>query len=209
MPVLVCRDLEKLELQGIHGFENLEFLKNLSALLHLDVSESGVRNLRGLRHLSSLEILKLKGSDLETVGCESYEGLLTELDFSDCSWLFNVDGLGNIKNLETVNLTQCSQLKSLKGLRNLNMMQSLDLTGCKSLVNLDGLENQPQLRYVKVDRCVSLNNIDALQATTKLRTFDWINCPLLETKEVEELLVKFPNLDEWPDVTNRHGTRKP
>jgi hypothetical protein len=52
----------------------------------------------------------------------------------------NVDGLTDLKALQTLNLSSCYHLHNVDGLKNLKALQTLDLSDCMWLANVDGLK---------------------------------------------------------------------
>ncbi|WP_238381275.1 leucine-rich repeat protein [Mariniblastus fucicola] len=199
-PVLNCPKLKRLNLSRIHGFKDLEFLRNEENIEMLDLRESGLRSLKGLRHCWKLKKIQVVGSGLTTIGCDIVEAPIQEIDFQDCDWLVDLEGLGNIKNLFSVNLKGCSSLKRLKSISQLTDMEYLDLTGCRSLETLDDLQSMPHVQHVVIKGCISLENVDGLLKLPSLKSLDWSDCPLLKTEDIELLRQKFPSLVEDKDV---------
>lgn len=198
-PVVSSRALERVELRGMHGFDDLEFLRHATNLKILDVRDSGLESLGGLRHFESLVQLKLEGSSLISPGCEQSKTQLVELDFKDCDWLLNLDGLENIAGLESVSFEGCYSLKDLRGLANLEKMDLLNLSGCRSLKNLDDIPELIQPEHVVVDGCLELDNVDGLLKLKDLKIFEWLDCPKLNDEKLKKIRERFPQLQETRD----------
>jgi Leucine-rich repeat (LRR) protein len=133
IPVLACKNLIRLDLSGLHAFKDLQFLNQLQKLELLKISDSGARSLIGLDRLVSLQELEVKGSELETIGCEVVSASIEEIDFGDCCFLIDLNGIENIPSLSAVNVSQCDQLRNINGLIGLPSLQLFDWADCDAL----------------------------------------------------------------------------
>jgi Leucine-rich repeat (LRR) protein len=195
IPELQCCELKALALREMSGFADLKFLRNMQNLRSLDVSKSGLKSLKGLSRLKSLEVLLLSGCKLESIGCEDDFTLpLDRLDFGYCKSLVDLNGIQNCKSIKTVRLNGCTRLERLTGLGQMSSLKYLDLSGCTAIESLDDLDAVPNLRHVIVNRCSSLSNVDALLHVDDLVVFAWGGCPELKIEDVKPLLQKFDPL---------------
>ena len=104
--------LETLQLDACHRLNNVDALKNFSALAYLHLNTCPVlKSVDALKNLPALERIYL----------------------IRCTQLANVDGLKNLPALKWVVLEGCTGLKNLDGLKSLPALQRVVLSGCTGL----------------------------------------------------------------------------
>lgn len=153
-------------------------------------------SLRGLRHLTMLETLRLEqcgkvtdltevgelGSlrNLGLVGCEGVVDLtplgrlshLTRLDLSSCGAVEDFGPILNLSRLRQLSLNW-TKVRSLQGFgRAFPDLDSLDLRFCPSLTSLDGLGELPSLVHLQVSGPAGLRDLSPFAALPRLRSLD-------------------------------------
>ena len=91
------------------------------------------------RPFLSRELQEAKFTDRFESVKRAFDPTVQTLDLSRSS-LVSVDGLTDLKALQTLNLSSCYHLHDVNGLKNLKALQMLDLSDCIWLANVDGLK---------------------------------------------------------------------
>jgi hypothetical protein len=131
IPDLASSNLQTLELVGLKGSMNLEFLKSASNLEHLNVTGCDLESFGGLRYLARLKEIKLCNG--EKIKSE----LTTYLDLSCSNSLKDLDGLEVFPQLQHVNASGCVQFENIDGLVVIEHLSSFNRTGCIKVKELD------------------------------------------------------------------------
>jgi Leucine-rich repeat (LRR) protein len=146
---------------------------------------------------------KLSRVDLNLSRCvklTSVDGLkdlrnLQTLNLSGCDQLTSVDGLKDLRNLQTLNLSGCGQLTSVDGLKDLRNLQSLDLSGCGQLTSVDGLKDLRNLQTLNLSGCGQLTSVDGHKDLRNLQSLDLSDCDELTSVDGLKDLRNLQSLD--------------
>ncbi|CAN1245506.1 Disease resistance protein L6 [Linum grandiflorum] len=129
-------------------------------------------NLANLNHLVELRLFHLELSGIHGLG---ELRVLETLDISDCLNLDNLGGLESLVLLEELTLTRCGRLESLPSLSNLIKLGKL-MRNCKSirwLPDVSGLEN---LNELDASGCVQLVEVTGLERLKSLKRLNLSGC---------------------------------
>jgi Leucine-rich repeat (LRR) protein len=126
------------------------------------------------------------------------------LDLGSCRELQNVDGLKELKALQSLNLRFCNQLRDVDVLKELKALQSLDLSYCNQLQNVDVLKELKALQKLNLSNCDQLQNVDVLKELKALQSLDLSFCPGLQNVDVLKELktLQTLNLSSCPGLQN-------
>ncbi|CAN1245501.1 Disease resistance protein L6 [Linum grandiflorum] len=125
-------------------------------------------NLANLNHLVELRLFHLELSGIHGLG---ELRVLETLDISDCLNLDNLGGLESLVLLEELTLTRCGRLESLPSLSNLIKLGKLVITECPFLSEVQGLgELRRSLVHLEASGCGRLANIRGLESLKSLQT---------------------------------------
>lgn len=149
------------------GLIELDELKSISGLVHVDFSESMLISIDGLQNSKDLLSIKIHSEKLETITCLKDLNNLRKVDLTVCRKLTSIDGLQNSNNLIDLKIsnTAINNLDSLSDLKNILI---LDASSCDNLQNLKGLSNSINLREIDLSRNGALTNLDGLENSHKL-----------------------------------------
>ncbi|XP_048140773.1 putative disease resistance protein At4g19050 [Rhodamnia argentea] len=124
-------NLEVLDLCGANSLTgiNLEFLRHMSKLRILNLSEIEFEQLPSLSHLTNLRELSLRGCSCSVSELDA----LKELELLDLSGtnVRSLPTLDTFTNLQQLLLRDCAKLKSLEKLESLTELEVLDISGTK------------------------------------------------------------------------------
>ncbi|KAF7849767.1 hypothetical protein BT93_L0320 [Corymbia citriodora subsp. variegata] len=153
------------ELKELPSLLNLKFLSRLSLFTCGQLTE--IKGLEGLKSLASLIVLKCGKSsvrsngpilnDDQVQGLENLKNLET-ISLYDCESLVRLD-VSQLTRLRAIALRGCSNLVEIKGLERLKSLKSLDLVGCPSVKILPDLSCFPHRQNVIVDEHWNLADV--------------------------------------------------
>ncbi|CAN1245497.1 Disease resistance protein L6 [Linum grandiflorum] len=127
-------------------------------------------NLANLNHLVELRLFHLELSGIHGLG---ELRVLETLDISDCLNLDNLGGLESLVLLEELTLTRCGRLESLPSLSNLIKLGKLVITECPFLSEVQGLgELRRSLVHLEASGCGRLANIRGLESLEALESLE-------------------------------------
>ena len=163
----------------------------------LDLSGcSSLRNIDGLRSLTSLDWLVLSGcSVLQNLDALTGHTTLTTLDLSDCVALQNVNGLKGVASLEWLCLSNCPQLRNVGGIKGLNELKKLTITESPFLENLDDLKGLASLKSLFLNDCTELRNVDGIKGLATLVNVYLEGCTKLTPQDVGSLEAALPDVN--------------
>ncbi|CAN6987258.1 unnamed protein product [Brassica oleracea var. botrytis] len=175
---------------------NPEFLVGINmSFSKLEKLWEGNKTIRNLKWLKLTEAKNLKElPDLSTAIN------LRRLDLWCCSSLILMElpfSIGNLINLENLNITGCSSLVELPfSIGNITTLKELELDGCSSLVELPfSIGNMANLKKLELNGCSSLvelpfsiGNMTNLEKT-KFNELSFVNCFKLN-QEARDLILK-------------------
>jgi Leucine-rich repeat (LRR) protein len=122
-------------------------------------------------------------------------GQILELDFSDCKGLTGLQGLPELPNLQTLNLSSCDGLRSLRGLPQLQNLQTLNLSYCNGLRSLRGLPQLQNLQTLDLIFCEGLTSLRGLPQLQNLQRLDLTGCKRLTSLQGLPQLQNLQRLD--------------
>ncbi|CAN1245507.1 Disease resistance protein L6 [Linum grandiflorum] len=147
-------------------------------------------NLANLNHLVELRLFHLELSGIHGLG---ELRVLETLDISDCLNLDNLGGLESLVLLEELTLTRCGRLESLPSLSNLIKLGKLVITECPFLSEVQGLgELRRSLVHLEASGCGRLANIRGLESLEALESLE-----LQSVKPPKVVDVDMDDDDEW------------
>jgi hypothetical protein len=82
--------------------------------------------------------------------------------------IVNLNGLQNLENAKTINVTYCPNLVNFEGLGPVTSVHKLDITGNDNLINLDGLEALGSVSELEIGYNPNLANLDGLSGLTTM-----------------------------------------
>ncbi len=130
----------------------------LKRLEHLDLSASGVTDLRGIERLTALSSLKLGGMDgLTTVRPLTSLRALESLSLALADGMAELDGLDALTGLKMLDLSGSVAVRDLRALRALRALEVLNLSNCTALADLDGVQELRALRKLDLTSCAALS----------------------------------------------------
>jgi Leucine-rich repeat (LRR) protein len=177
---------------------DMDFVADLTALQHLDLSQNKISKISGLDKLSSLRQLNLSQNQISEI--HGLDGLLS-LQYLDLRFnqIVEIKGLENLVGLKYLRLYR-NQIIELKGLNSLFCLKDLDVGG-NQLIEIKGLENLTQLEGLllhenQITKIKGLENLKALQLLFLL------NCDVREIKGLGNLI----NL-QWLEISKKFHNR--
>ncbi|XP_057830631.1 disease resistance protein L6 isoform X2 [Cryptomeria japonica] len=190
------------DIRGVHGLKNLQKLE-------IECCEE-LKELPCFAELVSLETFVLKGCskvkkvELDLVNITS----LKNFQLGGCHVLEKMEGLENMKSLETLKIEDCSELDKLPSLAELTCLREFELQTCHKLEKIKGLENMRSLEMLRIDDCPELDELPSLAQLISLKNFQLGECHKLEKIEGLENLISLemlrlnecPDLDELPSL---------
>lgn len=146
--VFDCLGLKLLNIVN-YPSEDLQDIKNIIGLEHLQITSRKLNSLSGIESLDSLMILDLaECPKLESIsGVEKCRQLHT-VKLEGCKKVDDVSCLGDLTNLKDVVLTDCGKVKSLQPLANCQALENLTFVGDTSVEDGDisSLVSLPNLK---------------------------------------------------------------
>jgi len=158
-----------------HDFANLEPLKDMTSLRHLNLRLN--KSIKGIFHLEKVPLVSLEAPECQKL--ESLEGLnTTELQGLNIagSPIKSLEPLAGAPRLQNLNaqLTEISDLEPLKDVRSL---RHLNLRLNRSIKSLLHLESVP-LATLEANECTNLDSLEGLN-TTELQDLNIEASPIM------------------------------
>ncbi|CAI0543579.1 unnamed protein product [Linum tenue] len=173
-------------------------LSELRDLEHLSFERCDQLEIPGdIWKLSKLTTLELWDSSFSNSGIivSVFPSSLKSLLISGCEPLEKLPSLANLNNLKELRLMRV-QVHEVQGLGDLRMLETLVISSGPNLGNLDGLENLLLLKTLKVENCCLLKELPSLSNLTKLQLLEISSCQLLsEIQGLGERLKNLKNLN--------------
>jgi hypothetical protein len=148
-----------------------EQLSEIGKMVFLDIEgNKEIKDLKPAAALQILEIIKAKGSGLESL--EGIEAIinLREIDVSDNDNINSLVPLSGLYNLEKINCGN-TMVKSLVPLRNMTKLRKLDLH-LTTIVDLRILKDLKNLQELDISENVSLYSLDGVNYMPELAVLD-------------------------------------
>lgn len=222
---LVESDLVEIE---VYSWEvrDLSPLGALSRLRHVGI-EADYRTLPDFSAFGALESLFInwKEQARSLLRCTSLERLnVTRFPFVDLRELSSLrrlrtlrmasgtlrrlDGISELKQLTTLDLSYCPKLESLEGIEQCERLECLELTTCKAIVDLEPLHALKNLRSLLIWNCGRINSIQPLAECTELESVQLIGDTVIEDGDLSVLLT-LPKLRIVAFARKRHYSHRP
>ncbi|CAL1410259.1 unnamed protein product [Linum trigynum] len=151
------RSLKRLAIASSNGVPNLLELMALESLSYLNGSIPSIPS--RLQFVLSFEESKLIH--------EKYSGPLSELP-----------SLANLRNLTQLTLMHIGVVE-IRGIGELRALESMEISDSPNLNNLNGLENLLLLTTLSVGSCAALERLPSLANLMKLKDLEVYQCPVL------------------------------
>jgi Leucine-rich repeat (LRR) protein len=103
---------------------------------------------------------------------------LVSLTLIGCS-LTDLSGIGELSNLEDLDLSSCYELTNIEPLAALKSLSLLNLEECIELTDLTPLSQLTTLRYLKLSDCTSITDVSPLAGLNQLELLELIGCDAL------------------------------
>ncbi len=127
------------------------------------------------------------------LGSERAKAVLDEAEAVDGTR--GVDGLKELKALQSLNLSRCRQLRNVDGLKELKALQKLNLRYCDQLQNVDGLKQLQALQSLNLSYCDQLQNVEAVATSLpNLKYLDLRGTPVRDRTAILALKSKLESL---------------
>ncbi|XP_030440020.1 disease resistance protein RPV1-like [Syzygium oleosum] len=139
--------LSILLIQACLSLQSLPTVRKLDNLLELELMNSAVKEIKGLRWLTSLELL--------VVSC--------------CRQMVHLNGLSNLISLKRLSLKNCKTLANLPSVSNLTMLKVLEIHRCRKIHDIEGLENLTSLEELRVSECKAERSSRVTDAQERIR----------------------------------------
>jgi len=165
------RVMQKQHFKGKDITPTDEQLSEIGKMVFLDIEgNKEIKDLKPAAALQILEIIKAKGSGLESL--EGIEAIINikEIDVSDNDNINSLVPLSNLYNLEEINCGN-TMVKSLVPLRNLTKLKKLDLH-LTTIVDLRILKDLKNLQELDISENVSLYSLDGVNYMPELSVLD-------------------------------------
>ncbi|CAI0543577.1 unnamed protein product [Linum tenue] len=186
-------------------------LSELRDLEHLSFERCDQLEIPGdIWKLSKLTTLELWDSSFSNSGIivSVFPSSLKSLLISGCEPLEKLPSLANLNNLKELRLMRV-QVHEVQGLGDLRMLETLVISSGPNLGNLDGLENLLLLKTLKVENCCLLKELPSLSNLTKLQLLEISSCQLLSEiqglGEPEECSLSSLYIIDCPSLANTGG----
>ncbi|CAN1751421.1 Disease resistance protein L6 [Linum perenne] len=168
--------LRKLELNYLSSCNSLLVEgEEGSTLNSLEISGLEILpNFANLNNLTKLSLFKFQVPEIQGLGDLI---MLETLEIYDAQNLINLDGLENLSHLETLKLKHCRVLEKLPiSLANLTKLQELSIKKCTQLAEVMSLGRMDALRSLSMRNCTSITKFPDLSVLTNLKTLKISGC---------------------------------
>ncbi|XP_030525068.1 probable disease resistance protein At5g45510 isoform X2 [Rhodamnia argentea] len=186
-------DLEVLDLCGAISLSNinLEFLRHMSKLRILNLSEIKFEELPSLAHLTHLRELSLRGCSCKVSELDA----LKELELLDLSGtkVESLPTLGTFSKLRQLLLRDCADLEDWENLKSLTELEVLDLSGTKMKDFPYDVSNRTTLRKLNLQDMKHIKEIDWKKIKYIPEEFNLGGCGPLSSESSES--------PEWPSIS--------
>lgn len=165
MPTLGGARLTKITLRHYRGHSAWleETLKHLPVLLSLSISDVALLNVGYLP--CSLEVLVMESvGEVSSVFMDCVRGChrLRKLIMHGCSWLSELQCIGQMKQLEVLSLKNTAiDADGLDGIENCTLLRHVNLSSCASMKGLDSLCQLHHIKYLFL-YCTPITNASIL-----------------------------------------------
>ncbi|CAI0442629.1 unnamed protein product [Linum tenue] len=201
--------LKKLNVDSCGALETLllEVVSALPSSLNSLVVRScqKLERLPNLANLSNLTELRLVLVVVHEISGLGELRMLETLEISRAPHLENLDGLENLVLLQRLTLDRCDAVEKLPSLSSLVKLHTLKIRRCKDLFEIQGSQSldalgECSLTHLEISRCPRLANVEGLlQSLETLTTLELTNFLSLET------LLGLPSLGNLKKLPNLCG----
>ncbi|CAI0442633.1 unnamed protein product [Linum tenue] len=154
-------------------------------------------NLANLSNLTELRLVLVVVHEISGLG---ELRMLETLEISRAPHLENLDGLENLVLLQRLTLDRCDAVEKLPSLSSLVKLHTLKIRRCKDLFEIQGSQS---LDALEISRCPRLANVEGLlQSLETLTTLELTNFLSLET------LLGLPSLGNLKKLTGLESLRR-
>jgi hypothetical protein len=162
--------------EGIVGFARLVKLTDLNLRGCYQLTDVGLRTLAAL----PLRTLNLSGCISSHLRDVYFPTTLRELQLSHCDMVRPLWALVGLCNLHTLRMDDCHQLsdQDLQSLGALGTLRTLNLGGCRELTNLEPLRALTQLRELCFAHITKVRSLEPLGGMTLLQVLDLQGCDI-------------------------------
>ncbi|CAN1272026.1 Disease resistance protein L6 [Linum perenne] len=152
----------------------------------------GLNRLPNLANLNRLVVLRVVHFEFSEIHGLGELRALETLEVSASSTLHNLRGLENLVLLKELTVTSCCRLECLPSLSNLIKLHKLVIDDCPILTKVQGLgELRRSLLHLEVIRCDGVSNIQGIESLEALET--------LKLQSINQL-VPFPDLSHLQNL---------
>ncbi|OWM63701.1 hypothetical protein CDL15_Pgr008244 [Punica granatum] len=156
-------------------------LANLISLYSLEIHNCPIAMLDGLEKLESLIILSVRSSNVVRLPELSRSKNLWCIDASNNRQLVEIQGLNNLCEVKTLDLSNCTSLGRLPQLSDLESLEILDIRHCITMECLPDLPRSQKLRKLELKACKKLCQLDGLEGLKSLEELDITGCNAIES----------------------------
>ncbi|XP_044496896.1 putative disease resistance protein At3g14460 [Mangifera indica] len=149
--------LTSLKTLRISGFEDPELILSEDRRMPLSLQDLVIytlapfKSISGLGTLTSLKILEIQNSNLNSIPDLGSLVSLKSFSISNCPKIKSIPGFGSHNTLEGLYVFECPKFKSVACLRNLTSLQVLWILNCPKLKSLTSLP--PSLLVLEIREC--------------------------------------------------------
>ncbi|KAI6694066.1 hypothetical protein NL676_021776 [Syzygium grande] len=168
--------LTELSIRNCVSIKALPRVSNLENLLIFGLAETQVTEIEGLRGLVSLKHLDIQRCKIENLdGLEQLQNIST-LKVSTCEFLQRMPDLSNLLKLRELRLLHCTNMFEIRGLEELECLEELWIQHCISLQRLPNLSNLKKLKVLNVSKCEKIHSIHGIEDLNSLKDLTVYGC---------------------------------
>ncbi|XP_030470076.2 disease resistance protein L6-like [Syzygium oleosum] len=168
--------LTELSIRNCVSIKALPRVSNLENLLIFALAETQVTEIEGLRGLVSLKHLDIQRCKIENLdGLEQLQNIST-LKVSTCEFLQRMPDLSNLPKLRELRLLHCTNMFEIRGLEELECLEELWIQHCISLQRLPKLSNLKKLKVLNVSKCEKIHSIHGIEDLNSLKDLTVYGC---------------------------------
>ncbi len=127
--------------------EDIDFLKDITNLRFLDISQIEISDIKALKNLTNLEYLSIHFNNIEDISALENLTMLTDLNLQE-NFIEDITPLSNLTELTKLNISENSIL-DISALSNLTNLVELDISD-NNITDLTPLLSLPNLKILDV-----------------------------------------------------------